>query len=1153
MAIQYACRNQQRKLAVLAHGGFNGIDFLEVRNLDSPPGAEPDPRLAQRRLVVRFLKEDDLDDLRPANIRIDGGQRVRDFQVTRVYRDGVADGETLDSRDLVIELDRAGDFSAYTLHIVRGPGNPEPPAWLDPVLAYVPFSFKVACPSDFDCRVDTECLPERLPEPEIDYLAKDYNSFRQLMLNRLSTVMPAWQERNPSDIGVAVVEVLAYAADHLSYYQDAVATEAYLGTARRRVSVRRHARMLDYFMHDGCNARAWIALEIGDGADNYLMGAHTPFFAGHLERVEIAPRLSPVPVPTPTPAPAPPTLRQFALLAVATVRLQDDTEVHDGHVGANNLAAAAWSVDIETKVHVQHKMAAVYADRLRIAAGAKLGDIHYNQLSNAGDIKGQSYTPLALPLFSSLPAVPAFSPGSVNFTVAKNSKRTLAAGDYNNLKVNESGTLYLSGGTYNLASWTLADHARVYAEAECEVRVAGRLIIGGNAKIRRHEADEDADKDSEDFLIYVTGVNGNDGEVDDDDEDQDNKNNKNHHDDDGQTGSGPAVLLGDHADVVAVIYAPLGTVQALEYLHLKGRIFARDIDIGEHGQIHGAIDIVEPEPEPEPEPNPVPERNFITVLEGDVQVFESMHELRLRGAYNRIEFYTWGDEECCLPTGATRASLVNPDDPGDPSGVAGLLDALKVGDLLLFEEIADANGITENADMLHRQVVRLTGAEFVTDPVENNRKVVNITWSDDDALSFPLCLVRAVLQQAGVVVSPVPQSVSVARGNVVLVDHGRSLLDEPLVPDVVPQTGRYRPRLARTPVTFHVPATPEQLRSLPASQLLIQDPRRALPDAELEAGFQTWVPRRDLLNSDRFAPEFVAETEEDGRSYLRFGDGVLGRKPTPGSRFTATYRIGNGSAGNIGADTITRLKLPAGDSSVEADILRVWNPLAAAGGSDPEPIEDVRTYAPQAFRTQRRAVTVQDYAVMAETHPEVQKAVATSRWTGSWHTVFLAIDRRGGRPVDAEFELGLRAYLEPLRVMGHDLEVEAPRLAPLDIALTVCVDPGYLRSEVKAALLEALSSAELADGRLGFFHPDNWTFGQAVYRSKLMAAAMAVAGVVWVDPVRFQRWGQEAGISGGEPAIPALLAMGRLEIARLDNDPSAPENGRLEFIMMGGL
>ena len=78
------------------------------------------------------------------------------------------------------------------------------------------------------------------------------------MLDRMAVLMPAWSERNPADLGVALVEALAYSADQLSYQQDAVATEAYLGTARQRISVRRHARLMDYFISEGCNARAWV-------------------------------------------------------------------------------------------------------------------------------------------------------------------------------------------------------------------------------------------------------------------------------------------------------------------------------------------------------------------------------------------------------------------------------------------------------------------------------------------------------------------------------------------------------------------------------------------------------------------------------------------------------------------------------------------------------------------------------------------------------------------------------------------------------------------------------------------------------------------------------------------------------------------------------
>ena len=106
---------------------------------------------------------------------------------------------------------------------------------------------------------DVPACRRSCPRPAINYLAKDYASFRQLMLDRLALIMPDWRERHVPDLGITLVELLAYVGDYLSYYQDAVATEAYLDTARQRISVRRHARLVDYLMHEGCNARAFLA------------------------------------------------------------------------------------------------------------------------------------------------------------------------------------------------------------------------------------------------------------------------------------------------------------------------------------------------------------------------------------------------------------------------------------------------------------------------------------------------------------------------------------------------------------------------------------------------------------------------------------------------------------------------------------------------------------------------------------------------------------------------------------------------------------------------------------------------------------------------------------------------------------------------------
>ena len=163
-----------------------------------------------------------------------------------------------------ITLNKPGDASTYALSLVQtdetGAQTDKPLAGCDPVYASASFSFKASCPTDADCAAPHVCPPQARTAPPIDYLAKDYASFRQLILDRLAQTLPDWTETHIPDIGVMLVDLLAYAGDQLSYYQDAVATEAYLGTARRRISVRRHARLVDYRMHEGCNARAWVVI-----------------------------------------------------------------------------------------------------------------------------------------------------------------------------------------------------------------------------------------------------------------------------------------------------------------------------------------------------------------------------------------------------------------------------------------------------------------------------------------------------------------------------------------------------------------------------------------------------------------------------------------------------------------------------------------------------------------------------------------------------------------------------------------------------------------------------------------------------------------------------------------------------------------------------
>ena len=455
-----------------------------------------------------------------------------------------------------------------------------------------------------------------------------------------------------------------------------------------------------------------------------------------------------------------------------------------------------------------------------------------------------------------------------------------------------------------------------------------------------------------------------------------------------------------------------------------------------------------------------------------------------------------------------------------------------------------------------------TPGAIVTDPL-NDQPIVEIAWAAEDALRFPVCLsaITDVAHGAQRI-----EGISVALGNIVLADHGLTIEGEAL--GVVPQPAvllapggegarcqpaaptpvppRFTPILKERPLTQAAPLDP----AAPSAAASLRWPiAGALPAITLTGSLagnpSTWTPVRDLLNSRADDREFVVEVETDLSAAIRFGDDRHGRRPDSGTVFSATYRVGNGARGNVGADALVHVVAAPG---VAGAIASVRNPLAAVGGAEPESLEDVRQRAPSAFRTQERAVTPADYAEVTGRNPEIQQAAATLRWTGSWRTVFITADRAGGAEVDAGFERELRRFVEPYRMAGQDLEVDAPRPVPLEITLRVCVKPDHFRGDVKAALLKVFSKRTLPDGRRGVFHPDNFTFGQPVYLSQIYAAAQAVDGVASVDVTQFERQGRP----DPQAFADGVLKFARLEIPRLDNDPNFPERGAFHLIMEGG-
>jgi hypothetical protein len=158
----------------------------------------------------------------------------------------------VNGRDVLrITTTMPGDFSRYRLRIDD--------ARIDRYFNDVWFSFKANCPSDLDCApLPHECPPEPPVDFPVDYTARDFWSFRRALLDFASQRYPKWQDRLEADVGNMLAEVMSALGDEFAYNQDRIAREAYLETATQRRSLRRHASLVDYHIHDGLGATTWL-------------------------------------------------------------------------------------------------------------------------------------------------------------------------------------------------------------------------------------------------------------------------------------------------------------------------------------------------------------------------------------------------------------------------------------------------------------------------------------------------------------------------------------------------------------------------------------------------------------------------------------------------------------------------------------------------------------------------------------------------------------------------------------------------------------------------------------------------------------------------------------------------------------------------------
>jgi hypothetical protein len=248
---------------------------------------------------------------------------------------------------------------------------------------------------------------------------------------------------------------------------------------------------------------------------------------------------------------------------------------------------------------------------------------------------------------------------------------------------------------------------------------------------------------------------------------------------------------------------------------------------------------------------------------------------------------------------------------------------------------------------------------------------------------------------------------------------------------------------------------------------------------------------------------YVVRQDDDGESWVTFGDGVRGARLPTGASVVARYRFGGGAA-SPPAGGIIQLARPV------KGLTAVRNPVPAAGGADREPASQVRVYAPRSALLFGRAVSIKDMEALAAGQPGVQAVQAQWAWDAQMQQPGVQIWYIGPAGIAAALTQSLRSATAP----STPITASPAAAIPATLVVDLRVDRRYQIALVQAAVIARLTAAGT-----GLLSPEQIGIGAPLFRSRILAEALAVEGASTLGGLLWQgTWFTEFGVTPGDGA-----------------------------------
>lgn len=233
-------------------------------------------------------------------------------------------------------------------------------------------------------------------------------------------------------------------------------------------------------------------------------------------------------------------------------------------------------------------------------------------------------------------------------------------------------------------------------------------------------------------------------------------------------------------------------------------------------------------------------------------------------------------------------------------------------------------------------------------------------------------------------------------------------------------------------------------------------------------GFEPWVRVDTFLDSTPSDKHYKVEMTDNDEAVIIFGNNITGKIPTAYSNgIIATYRIGGGSQGNVGANKITLL-----DTNV-AKVDSTFNPdVPFEQGFDKETLAEIKTNAPNSYRNKWACLTTEDYAVrVKELFPQVALS-SSERSSLNIDTVNVYLLLQNNAELSDELKEEIERMYENRELVGTTVTLipaNNSTFIPLSLTMDVIVHDRYSQNEIRNNVTAMFTS---------YFEVGNYDYGK---------------------------------------------------------------------------